>query len=98
MKYGCFGLTGDDVCRLEVENARAILASYNATEDDINAVVDIIEDAYCQLGQSYASGYAVKRLFEEVTGSWVDKYFERYLEILSEEQRRYNQPSEEEEP
>ena len=63
-KYGS-GLTVSDICKLEVNKARTILASHNVNESDINLILNMIKEAYFQLNQANASNRALESLMEK---------------------------------
>lgn len=88
-KYGS-GLTINDVCKLEIAEAKEILKKYHVSEEDTREITDMITEAYFQLSVSAASGRAFGRLFEEVTGKCAEKeYFGRYLALNAEERQKF---------
>jgi arginine decarboxylase-like protein len=88
-KYGS-GLTINDVCKLEVAEAKEILKKYHVSEEDTQAITDMITEAYFQLSESAAAGRAFGRLFEEVTEKCAEKeYFGRYLALSAEEKQKF---------
>lgn len=88
-KYGN-GLTINDVCKLEVAEAKEILEKYHVSEEDADTIAGMITEAYFQLSQSTTAGRAIDRLFEEVTGKCIEKeYFKRYMELVAEESQKF---------
>lgn len=88
-KYGG-RLTINDVCKLEVAEAKEILGRYHVSEEDTQTITSMITEAYFQLSESTTAGRAIDRLFEEVTGKRIEKeYFKRYMELGAEESQKF---------
>lgn len=83
-KYGP-GLTINDVCKLEVEEAKEILKKYKVSDFDAETITDMIKEAYYQFSRLATSGRALERLLEEMTGKKCQDYFQRYMELSMEE-------------
>lgn len=83
-KYGP-GLTINDVCKLEVKEAKEILERYKVSDFDTEAITDMIKEAYYQFSRSNICNRALERLFEEMTGKKCRDYFQRYMELNMEE-------------
>lgn len=87
-KYGP-GLTINDVCKLEVKEAKEILEKYKVSDFDVEAITDMIKEAYYQFSRSATCGRAVERLLEEMTGKKCQDYFQRYMELNMEEAEKF---------
>lgn len=86
------GLTLDDVCKLEIEEAKMILEKYNVSDEDKTAITDMIKEACYQLHTSLASGRATERLLEDITGKPVSEnktMFQKYIIYMDEESHRF---------
>ncbi len=83
-KYGS-GLTINDLCKLEVKEAKEILGKYKVLDSDAEAITDMIKEAYYQFNRSDIYSRALERLFEEMTGKKCQDYFQRFMELNVEE-------------
>lgn len=88
-KYGP-GLTINDICKLELAEAKEKLQKYKVSKEDTDAITDMIQEAYYQLYRSAISGRALESLLEEITGKKCKDYFQRYLELSMEEAVKYS--------
>ena len=79
-KYGS-GLSVNDVCELELKEMEGILNKYNVSEEDKNNLMDMIEEAYFQLSESYACS----RVLEKHIGNMPVAQFGS--EIMEEKQK-----------
>lgn len=50
-RYG--NMTTEDVCKCECEECESILRKYNVSEEDIDTILSMIEQAYYMLTDSY---------------------------------------------
>jgi UTP:GlnB (protein PII) uridylyltransferase len=86
------GISLNDVCKLEVEEAENILKKYNVNDEDKIAITDMIKEAYYQLHTSFASCRATERLLEDITGKPVSEnktMFQKYIIYMGEESHRF---------
>lgn len=64
-KYGS-GLSIKDVCELETQEASEILKKYKVPREERKIVIDMIEQAYYMLTQSYDVAAILEKKLEEL--------------------------------
>ena len=72
-------------CKMELEEAKAILDSYSVLEDDRKTILGMIIEPYFQLSEACASARAMDKLFAGKR----DWSFRQYMDAVLEEQKRY---------
>lgn len=80
-KYGS-GLSTNDVCKLELEEMEEVLNKYNVTEEDKNNLMGMLEEAYFQLSQAYASARVLEKHVCKMD-------FQTYLKERMEEEQKH---------
>ena len=84
-KYGS-GLTINDVCKLEVEEAKGILSSYGVSKEDTKTITDMIVEAYFQLTRSNTSNRALESLMVKKGAEYT---LNEYMKCFAEEEQKF---------
>lgn len=77
--------TVTEKCNEDVREVREILSEFNIPENVAENILDIIKETYFQLNEAFASGRAMERIIQEITGTLDVEYFKKYTKYVEEE-------------